>query len=70
MDGAPGSFGLELGIAPSSGTGSDIFDKAYDFEFGGVSVGGGQSWVSSLARDITVGLIVAVAAKYAWSKIK
>lgn len=69
-------FNFSLPIAPSSGatqTGEDFMED-FRVDFGGISVGNeggaGASWVSGLVRDVTVGLIVAMAAKWAWSKIK
>ena len=68
-----GDLELGLTVAPSSSTGADIMDAEFDFGFGDIIVGSdgkNSTWVSGLLRDITVGLIVALAAKYAWGKIK
>lgn len=67
--------GLELGIAPSSSassaTGLDNlggFGGAYT---GNVSMGSGaDSWVSGIVRDLAVGVAVALAAKWAWGKLR
>lgn len=66
---------LNLSSTPvsSASTGSDIFDKDFQADFGGVSVGGGgagASWVSGLMRDLVVGAATALAVKFLWSKIK
>ena len=70
MSGTP--LDLSVPISPVSGTGSDIHEKDYSFEFGDVNVAsdGSKSWISGVVRDVTVGLIVALAAKYAWKAIK
>lgn len=57
----------------SSAASSDVLREEFDFRTGDINVGNegaDTTWVSSLVRDVTVGLIVAMAAKWAWSKIK
>lgn len=61
---------LSAAVNPQSGTGSDIHDKRYNFDFGGISNGSGDSWVSKMVRDAVIGVAVAMAAKYLWTKIK
>ncbi len=65
-------FQLSAAVNPVSGTGSDIFDKRSSFDFGGIALGdgAGNSWVSGLVRDVTVGVIVALLARAAWKYMK
>lgn len=69
----PGSLGLELGIAPSSGAsaGSDYFGDNGPWD-GSVTMGAGgasDSWVSGIVRDLAIGVAVALIAKWAWKKL-
>ncbi|MBV1863004.1 MAG: hypothetical protein KUG74_01090 [Rhodobacteraceae bacterium] len=57
-------------VNPQSGTGSDIHEKNFGFDFGGISNGSGDNWVSKIMRDAVIGVAVALAAKYVWTKIK
>lgn len=66
--------GLSLGISPSSSanaaTGLDMMGGFGGAATGGVSMGGAESWVSGLIRDFAIGVAVALAAKWAWGKLK
>lgn len=66
---------LSLGISPSSAaqsaSGLDMFGGLGGSATGNISVGSGSdSWVSGLVRDFAIGVAVAMAAKWAWGRIK
>jgi hypothetical protein len=68
--------GLSLGISPSSSassaTGLDMIGAHGAPTTGSVSMGGaGQNtWVTGLVRDFAMGIAVALAAKWAWGRLK
>ncbi len=71
--GAP-SLGFELGISPSSAAsaGADMFGDGGQWD-GSVNIGAGgapDSWLSGIVRDLVIGVAVALAAKWAWGKLK
>lgn len=75
MSSAPGSLGLELGIAPSSSAaagGGDMWHWQPDMSRGAINFGsdGDGSMFSGLIRDFAIGLAVALAAKWAWGKMR
>lgn len=71
-------LGLSLGISPissaSADTGMKMFGDAGGPATGAINVGGGagagNSWLSGVVRDFAIGVAVALAAKYAWGKLK
>lgn len=66
--------GLSLGISPSSSassaTGLENFGGYGGAATGSVSLGGSETWISGLVRDFAIGVAVALAARWAWGKLK
>ncbi|MEM7243385.1 MAG: hypothetical protein AAF429_14485 [Pseudomonadota bacterium] len=71
MAAPPPTLGISPTIAPSSSTGSDLHQQDQMFDFGGVYVGASQpSPVMRIARDIAVGVAVAIAVRYMLKEFK
>ena len=68
--------GLSLGISPSSSassaTGLDMMGGYGGAMTGAANVGSGASdtWVTGIVRDFAMGVAVALAAKWAWGKVR
>lgn len=73
---------LQLSLNPSSAasSGDDLFRSPFKVQFGNKAAGqgssasgnppaGGNTWISGLVKDVAVGLVVAIAARYAWREI-
>jgi len=68
---------LSLSAPSSADTGDSLFDTGFDVSFGNkvtgedASGGGsGESLLSPLIADLTKGVVVALLARWAWSKFK
>lgn len=68
--------GLSLGLSPSSSamadTGLDNLGSHGGGYTGGVNIGAGagDTWVTSMVRDLAIMAAVVLAAKYAWGRLK
>lgn len=65
---------LSFGLESSSDTGDVFTNPEFSVNFGDVITGDGANSAPSIfegvAKQVMVGLIVAVAAKYVWQKMK
>jgi len=67
---APPPLNIAPNINPMSGTGSDIHGLEAPISFGDIALGGAEtSWVQKAARDVAVGLAVALAARYLFQRL-
>ena len=68
----PLSFSLAPSSSASSDTGLDNLGSHGGGYTGGVSIGAGagDTWVTSLVRDLVILAGVVLAAKYAWKRMK
>lgn len=68
--------GLSLGISPSSSAYSATGLKSLGDHGGGwtgavnIGSGAGDTWVTSIVRDLAIMAAVALAAKYIWGRLK
>ena len=63
-------LGLSLGLQSAADSGDDIISPSFDVNFGNKLARPDPSVIGGLAKDIAVGLIVAVAAKFVWDYVR
>lgn len=69
----PLSFALNPSSSASSATGLDMLGGHGGGMTGAVNIGSGgaeKTWLTGIVRDFAMGIAVALAAKYAWGRLK
>lgn len=74
MPAAPVELGLELGFSSSAATGDALVQPEFNVDFGDKiaarNASSGGSGIGGIIGDATKAVVVAIVAKFLWSKIK